>query len=294
MKSLGMSIQEWSDYVRNLLGLPASREPLPDVMPMDEPNTKETDEVLVEPPAPIATISEYADYTGVSYWTPATLPSLPNLAGWTSYRFNYSWGMEPEEIPEDSAPFETNMVEALVGWRAYVLDWDKKALRSQNNFFSDDEWHLLRPGKAVEAHCWKQQIGQPSIQDPAGILPPVAKHAVPAEFCTCGIYAKDTLEQVMKDGYKGIYAQVYGWGRYVRGDEGWRAQFTYPKRFYLTRNYANELNPDVIDFLRTYNVPIYVEQPVLLYNPEEDGYEHRSDEENWSFGASAEPDAEED
>lgn len=277
-------IKKLSDFVRAKLGLPASKEPLPDLMEMQEPN-REVGDVLYKPLHP--TPDPYEDFV-----------SIPTLSGWTSYKFTYTHSAPPTQVvPTDTEPFETNMMEALVGWRAWKLDLKKMALRSQNNFFADDENNLLRPGIPMVAKCGKtsgNSLGRASLFDPAGALPAPSVHAVPAEFCTCGIYAKDTLDEVIENKYDGIYGQVYGWGRYVRGDQGWRAQYMYPKRFYLTRNFAREISPDTIDFLRTYHVPIYVEQPTLLYNPEEDGYEHRSNEENWNFGADSNANPEED
>lgn len=77
-----------------------------------------------------------------------------------------------------------------------------------------------------------------------------------------------------------ILGEVFGWGRYVRGGIGWRSQFAYPKSFYLKSSQVN-----LIDHLRPYHVPIYVEQPVLIYNPEEDGYEHGTHEAHRNLGA---------
>jgi hypothetical protein len=83
-----------------------------------------------------------------------------------------------------------------------------------------------------------------------------------------------------------VLGEVYGWGRYIRGDIGWRAQYAYPKCFYLKANQMNH-----VDFLRTFHVPIYIEQPIKIYNPEEDGYEHRNDEAHGYFGAGEVTDA---
>jgi hypothetical protein len=283
------NLKKLSDRIRAEFGIPPSKEPLPDLMEMKEPDTKMTGDVIYYP-------KEMVESLKAQFTQPV---NAHIVAGWVSYKFNHSIFSPPplREHKPDSEPFETNMMEALVGWRAWKLDLKKMALRSQNSFFDDDEKHLLRPGIPMVAYCGKAEgntLGRASVFDPAGILPAPPVHNVPAEFCSCGIYAKDTLDEVISATYKGIYGQVYGWGRYVRGDQGWRAQYAYPKRFYLTRNYAREISPDTLDFLRTYRVPIFVEQPTLLYNPEEDGYEYRDDEENWNFGADKNPDAEED
>lgn len=281
-------LKKLSDWARIEFGIPPSKEPLPDLMEMKEPDTKATGDVIWAP-KPGSALADYADFVSAS--------QIATLGSWTSYKFHYTTlgSFKHEPLKPDSEPFETNMMEALIGWRAWRLDLEKMALRSQNDFFSDDEKHLLRPGVPMKAECGRMEsAGRATIYDPAGVLPAPPAHESPAEFCQCGIYAKSTLEEVIRADYHGIYGQVYGWGRYVRGTEGWRAQYMYPKRFYLTRNYARELSPDTIDFLRTYRVPIFVEQPTMLYNPEEDGYEYRDNEENWNFGANPKSDAEED
>lgn len=282
-----------SDWVRKQLALPPSDEPLPNVLEtaMEKPN-KDQGEVLWKPPSPLADYDDFVDASAMA--------TMAKIIGWTSYKFHYTTWPAPvcEPLKPDTEPFETNMMEALVGWRAWRLDTKKRALRSQNYFFSDDEKHLLRPCVPMVAACGKAEgsntIGRATVSDPMGERPAIPDHEVPAEFCTCGVYAKDTLEEVIDAEYDGIYGQVYGWGRYVRGDQGWRAQYAYPKRFYLTKDFARAMNPDVLDFLREYRVPIFVEQPTMIYNPEEDGYEYRSNEENWNFGADPEPPAEED
>jgi len=295
MSIIEPSWDELGNAVRRAMGIPGSKEPLPDL------------KVEMEKPAPGDVLFKPVDMLEKACDSFTSSISPAGLGGWTSYRFQYNmlppmgrslgtfwYGDEPQPLKPDSAPFELNMMEALVGWRAWKLDLEKKALRSQNTFFGDDEKHLLRPGTPMTAYCGRsRRYAGPSVADPAGVMLR-EEHPVPAEFCTCGIYAKDTLEEVIDDKYEGIYGQVYGWGRYVRGDQGWRAQYMYPKRFYLTRNYAREISPETIDFLKTYRVPIFVEQPCLFYNPEEDGYEYRDNEENWNFGADPEPDTDED
>ena len=223
---------------------------------------------------------QYQDEFGLFY---------SSVAGTGVYKYScsfsppsiYNWGNDVK----DSQPFETNMMEALIGWRSWKISYDKKLLMSQNAGGADDcYWY---PDKHLVAECSRKNV--PNAYDPCGVMNPLPSHESPAEFCTCGIYAKDVLEYLGTD-YPGIYGQVYGWGRYVRGDKGFRCQYAYPKQFYVTR----DKSPDVIEILKQYHVPIYIEQPVLLYNPEEDGYEHRQDDENWNFRAIEDTDADED
>lgn len=144
-------------------------------------------------------------------------------------------------------PFEVNMMEALVGWKG----WNLIAGR-----LSSPTYHgVWEPDQRFEAQC-NNKCGE-----------------IVHEECNCGIYAIDNAFEV--NGYGRIRGQVYGWGRYIRGEKGWRAQFAYPKSFHLLEEQGH-----LVDVLRIYHVPVYVQQPMLLYSPEEDGYEYRNAEED--------------
>lgn len=196
-----------------------------------------------------------------------TLPSFPSMFSRMFNTRGFSWyenGLKAE--PPKEAPFETNLTEALVGWKAWSYDTESGLTSaSQSTKWTSEE--------ALTATCT------------AGCTD------VPREHHTCGIYAGDTREEAegyadCDDDFVGL---VYGWGRYVRGGRGWRAQYAYPKAFYLKRGQIN-----FIDGLRAFRVPIYIEQPTRIYNPEEDGYESRGDEADWYLRASEKSDAEED
>ena len=115
----------------------------------------------------------------------------------------------------------------------------------------------------------------------------------PAVNCTCGIYAADKKE-IAHNGKETVLGQIYGWGRYIRADSGWRTEFAYPKCFFLKDDQMN-----LLEMLKQYRVPIYVTQPFKVYAPEDDGYEGE-DDGNWedaqnrSVGTGEDADAEED
>jgi hypothetical protein len=178
---------------------------------------------------------------------------------------------EKNPIPPDSASFEMNLTEALVGWRV---------------------WHVGRDGflRSIYAHNGKFKAKwMPDVPMESACK---HNHEVPAEFCQCGVYASDSREEaedrIVDHGIILIVGEVYGWGRYVRGDSGWRAQYAYPKAFHVGRE---SFSPDVFDNLRQYHVPVYVDQPTLFYNPEDDGYENRQEDTYGNSGTDPEPDA---
>jgi hypothetical protein len=157
-------------------------------------------------------------------------------------------------------PFEVNMVEALVGWKGWKIREENGVLASPSY---GGAWF---PDKPFEASCSECS-------------------EVPHESHSCGVYATDALEGARSYGV--IRGEVYGWGRYIRGDKGWRCQFAYPKAFYLDEGQGH-----LVEQLRAYHVPVYVKQPMLIYSPEEDGYDgHWNSEENGDCRTDKESDA---
>jgi hypothetical protein len=71
-----------------------------------------------------------------------------------------------------------------------------------------------------------------AILDPA----PPTPHLAPGKDCTCGVWAFRTLEefQKMAASYEvAVVGQVYLWGRILECENGYRAQFAYPKELWL-------------------------------------------------------------
>lgn len=58
-------------------------------------------------------------------------------------------------------------------------------------------------------------------------------HESPRPNCTCGIYASKSLDHLRRLGYteSRIHGEVCLWGTVVEHEDGWRAQFAYPKKF---------------------------------------------------------------
>jgi hypothetical protein len=98
-------------------------------------------------------------------------------------------------------------ISPMVGYR--VWQWDSTGLKSLNGI----NW---QPGKAFVAECRNQGC-----------------HDAPQACCTCGVYAAKGFDHLERAGYAqyGILGEVYLWGTVVEHEQGWRAQFGYPKRF---------------------------------------------------------------
>ena len=141
-------------------------------------------------------------------------------------------------------PFEVNMVEALVGWKGWKLG---DSPIDSGQLISPSYGGVWKPDEPFQATCGE-------CTD------------IPHESHSCGVYATDALDGAK--GYGIVRGEVYGWGRYIRGDKGWRCQFAYPKAFYLDEGQGH-----LVEQLRAFHVPVYVKQPMLIYSPEEDGYD---------------------
>ncbi len=148
--------------------------------------------------------------------------------------------------------FEVNMMECLIGWKGWNLS---------------PEGLLISPSYGYQA--WQPQEGFRATC--AQCTPVVMTNH------TCGIYAADTFEKARPHGK--LRGTVYGWGRYIRGSEGWRAEFAYPKEFHLEAGQV-----DMIEPLKKYHVPIFIQSPIKIYSPEEDGYGHGDDQADGNSG----------
>lgn len=105
-----------------------------------------------------------------------------------------------------------------------VWQWDVAGLRSLNG----ELWH---PGIPLEAKCRLCEFAL--CRNRNGAVRSL--HNAPHMKCTCGIYASKNLEHLREYGYERsrIHGQVSLWGTMVEHQHGWRAQYGYPKRFFL-------------------------------------------------------------
>lgn len=102
--------------------------------------------------------------------------------------------------------------------------WDIAGLRSLNG-------ELWQPRKPLEAGCRASDFARRTHGDGAAHRPHIAPHIK----CTCGIYASKSLEHLRERRHERslVYGQVSLWGTVVEHHDGWRAQYAYPKSFFL-------------------------------------------------------------
>jgi len=114
-------------------------------------------------------------------------------------------------------------ISPVVGYRVWTLG--AAGLKS----LCGERW---RPGESLAARCRACTIvGRPG---------PTHDHDAPRVDCTCGIYSAKKLGHLCGGGYEqyAVHGEVYLWGKVVEHEQGWRAQFAYPKKLVLS--------PDVV------------------------------------------------
>jgi preprotein translocase subunit YajC len=113
-------------------------------------------------------------------------------------------------------------ISPVVGYR--VWQWDAAGLKSLNG----ELWLARQPLSAVcRADAGGSIAGLSKVTHNSG--------ESPYFNCTCGVYAARTIEHLHQCGYGkfGVHGEVFLWGRVVEHERGWRAEFAYPKTFFL-------------------------------------------------------------
>jgi hypothetical protein len=186
--------------------------------------------------------------------------------------------VKKEEKPKtDPEPFEVNLTEPLVGWRRW--QWSQPSMSVAPGLRSLNITKLWHPCEPMVAKCCVGMYAHSRSHERA---------LTPFENCTCGFYAVDNLADAPSANESDVNivaGLVYGWGRYVRGEDGWRSQFAYPKEFHLRSFQAHLIEP-----LKAFRVPILIDEPIRIYNPEDEGYtnEYRPNEADRDLGTSTE------
>jgi hypothetical protein len=114
-------------------------------------------------------------------------------------------------------------ISPIVAWRVWLSD--AAGLRSLNG-------ELWPPSRPLQAGCRVSGsatlVGRAHTADPS--------HDAPKFDCTCGIYGSKSLHHLRRTQYwqhGGLHGEVSLWGNVVEHEQGFRAEFAYPKTLYL-------------------------------------------------------------
>lgn len=150
-------------------------------------------------------------------------------------------------------------VEPITGFR--VWQWGPVLKSLDHTIWS--------PGQSLEAEC---RVLKRHCDN----------HPSPGDNCSCGIYAARDLKHLIDLGYYlyGICGEVSLWGKVVVHEQGYRAQFAYPKSLIVPASYI-PTDPTMmgssLETLTTYGVPMRIVadggRAGTLWNPET-GYDH--------------------
>lgn len=117
----------------------------------------------------------------------------------------------------DSCVTVPDSAEAIVGWRTWQI------AGAHLKGYGDTYWPTgdkLTAEHSYDSYAYAYSFGSNTFK----------QCKAPAQGCDCGIYA-------LKDfcGVGLVFGQVSLWGRVIEGERGYRAQYAYPKRLWVTQ-----------------------------------------------------------
>ena len=118
--------------------------------------------------------------------------------------------------------------EPIVGWR----QWNFMYPHFLANLGNDT---IYVPREKIEAHCEPYSTIGTSV-----LRKDHSEQQAPHLTCMCGIYAykeKPRLLREIRNIYSGlrlVYGEINLWGKVIEHEDGYRAQFGYPKRLWCT------------------------------------------------------------
>lgn len=141
-----------------------------------------------------------------------------------------------------------DLTTCLVGWRGWRVTAAGDGYRLQA-LGRNEIWS---PKKPIAAECREDYMTM-SIFSSWGEPDNTKPHDCPSKDCHCGVWAFRSLDEFKKmaESYHStvVVGQVYLWGRVLECENGYRAQYAYPKELWLFNEEHESLG-------WIYNVPI--------------------------------------
>lgn len=158
---------------------------------------------------------------------------------------------ETHESPPPPIEDLGTAIEPIIGYREWVVGYSPRIgeyrLRS---FWEQDLW---KPKQAHQALCLRGRSNPFVAFREEGSL---SDHDAPHINCTCGIYARESLEQLGLEG--GVYGSVYLWGEVIVCERGYRAEYAYPKDL-IIQGYAPKASERAKrEIEEAYGIPVTV------------------------------------
>lgn len=182
---------------------------------------------------------------------PSSEPTMQKMAGWEAvpHRGEPVW-LREEQSHEDLFPGRQHIYNGAGQVVGTVMSSSVAVMPAP-------VMHLDpppdKPSELLLPVGWTFRIAMRDI-----MLPPLHTEA-PAESCSCGIYAlKSRAAAVAYGQHTSVLGEVYLWGKVIEGEDGYRAQYAYPKS--LTIRHRDH---DGDGELGEYGVPVHEDQNPL-------------------------------
>ncbi len=121
-----------------------------------------------------------------------------------------------------------DQIEPLIGYRSWRIGLDLTHQPALFSMYQGTEW---KP-PALSAQCYKRRTWAVPFVRYIGHM-----EEAPLKACQCGIYAHNSFKGVEWPDMVAsrtastacfVRGQVAGWGHFIQGETGWRAQFAKP------------------------------------------------------------------
>lgn len=128
-------------------------------------------------------------------------------------------GVDPELVVPDAS-------EAIVGYREWNTEMGMGVLLGH----AGTKWPKGKKITAKHARDLNDMYMLVATSTFGGSYPERKKCKAPAMGCSCGVYAYSKPKE-----FSGVFGEVNLWGRVLQGKRGWRAEFAYPKRLWVSQ-----------------------------------------------------------
>jgi hypothetical protein len=151
-----------------------------------------------------------------------------------------------EAIPESEPPSDLELTfgtEPIVGTRIWNITWFRyRDGRTEPRLTSYSAGHIWSPRQRQVAFCTRGHA-----------------HESPWPDCECGLWAMRKHGPLPVSG--SVIGEVYLWGRVIEFEDGYRAQYAYPKSLRIQAAHVHNDEKVVTELYRLYGVSVSYPEP---------------------------------